>query len=242
MESTATLEHLAHALEQEHRHREGRRGEARATSAIDPHVTIALEREAGTPAAEVAQEVGTRLGWPVYDHELLERIAQEVGLPVHLVEQVDERRQSWLLECIEALAHGPTVSESTYVWHLMKAIRFLATRGRCVIIGRGAAQLLSPRSTLRVSLVGEAADRVAALRQRLHLRQAEAARRAEEIDHERACFIKHYFRKDPAHSGNYDLVLNTSHLPVADCADLIVQALRRFQDNVGDGGLTPSST
>ena len=91
-----TLEHLAQALQQAHRHgEEQQREEAPATSPDTLAVTIALEHEPGTPITEVAREIGSRLGWPVYDHELLERIAQEVGVPVRLVEEVDERRQSW---------------------------------------------------------------------------------------------------------------------------------------------------
>src|SRR5262249_41889981 len=60
--------------------------------------TIALSRQAGTEGTAVAQEVGKRLGWQVYDHELLERIAQEMNVREALLESVDERRQSWLLE------------------------------------------------------------------------------------------------------------------------------------------------
>ena len=53
--------------------------------------TVALAREAGTQGTAVGHEVGRRLGWPVYDHELLERIAQEMGLRTNLLESVDER-------------------------------------------------------------------------------------------------------------------------------------------------------
>jgi len=233
-----TLEHLAQALQQSHRYREEQhREEAPATSSVAHAVTIALEHEPGTPVAEVAREIGARLSWPVYDHELLERIAQEVGVPVHLVEDVDERRQSWLLECIEAFTRVPSVSETTFVSLLTKALRFLATRGHCVIIGRGAAQLLSPRSTLRVSLVGEAVDRVAALGQRLGIGKPEAARKARDIERERVRFLKHHFGKDPAYPGNYDLVLNTSSLSVGECADLLLQALHRFRGGAADQGL-----
>ena len=56
-----------------------------------PAFTITLSREAGTLATSVAQEVGRRLGWQVYDHELLERIAQEMHVRTALLDSVDER-------------------------------------------------------------------------------------------------------------------------------------------------------
>src|SRR6516165_1938589 len=58
--------------------------------------TVALTREAGTQGTAVAREVGRLLGWNVYDHELLERIAQDMGLRSSLLETVDERQQGWL--------------------------------------------------------------------------------------------------------------------------------------------------
>src|SRR5579872_3228405 len=68
-------------------------------TAVDPF-TVALSREAGTPAVEVAWEVASRLGWTVYDRELPLALANKLKLPLELVEKIDERRQSWLLECI----------------------------------------------------------------------------------------------------------------------------------------------
>jgi Cytidylate kinase-like family len=238
MTHTDFMNPAIHALKRAHRPQEKRHGRnARTASAGAADFTIAIEGEPGTQAAEVARKVGRRLGWTVYDHEQLDRMAQELGLPVHLVEQVDERRRRRLLECLEALDKGPGVSESTYVWYLLKTLRFLASRGRCVIIGCGAAQLLSPRSTLRVSLVGKTGDRVAALCRWMHLDSEEAAVQAEAIFQERAHFIRHHFQKKSDLPENCDLVLNTSHLPLTMCADLILQALHRFREVSGAAAL-----
>ena len=42
----------------------------------------------------IAREVGNGVGWHVYDHELLERIAQDMGLRTVLLESVDEREKT----------------------------------------------------------------------------------------------------------------------------------------------------
>ena len=42
-----------------------------------PSFTIALSREAGTQAGEIAHELGMKLNWPVFDRELVERIAED---------------------------------------------------------------------------------------------------------------------------------------------------------------------
>ena len=50
-------------------------------SSLD-RLTITLSREAGVPVEAIAQAVAARLGWTVYDHELLERIAETMHCSV----------------------------------------------------------------------------------------------------------------------------------------------------------------
>jgi hypothetical protein len=52
----------------------------------------------------VARAVAERLGWNVYDHELLEVVARDLHVRVKLLENVDERHVPWLQECVESFA------------------------------------------------------------------------------------------------------------------------------------------
>src|SRR5262249_8181983 len=140
------------------------------------HFTIAIAREAGAPGTSVAREVGRRLGWLVYDHELLERIAHEMGLRVSLLASIAEGRVSWLEEAGEQFAAVPIIGENSYVRHLIETILSLGTHGQCIIVGRGAPHILPPETTLRVRLIGLREDRIAATSQRLGISAEEAAR------------------------------------------------------------------
>ena len=161
MQFNPSLERVVGGVAGAQRHWQTRRREAAGSSATA--FTIAIARDTGAPATAVAREVGRRLGWQVYDHELLERIAEEHGLRVSLLESLDERRQSWLVECLEGFAQKAHVGESGYVRHLTQTILSLGAHGCCVIVGRGAAHLLPPETTLRVRLVQSLEDRVAAI-------------------------------------------------------------------------------
>jgi cytidylate kinase len=193
--------------------------------------TIALTREAGAPGTSVARELGRRLGWPVYDHELLEMIAREMGLRTNLVESVDERRQSWLLESVQGLATAPSVSESSYVRHLVETVLSLGAHGRCVIVGRGAAHILPPQFTLRVRLVGPIDGRIQMAADRRQITEEAAARWVEATDRERERFVKDHFLKDPTDPRNYDVVLNVGLWSVTECADLILQGLKMLESH-----------
>jgi len=188
-------------------------------------MTIALAREAGTPAAEVAQAVAARLGWRVYDHELLEQVAQDLGKPVTQLEALDENPQNWLLDCLDGFLFGH-VSGSQYVHRMVQVIRDLAARGQCVIVGRGAPHVLPASSTLRVRLVGPLEARIAAERRRTGLNRKDGTQRVEEWDRHHRQFIAKYFLHDETLAEGYDLVLNTSQWSVDRCADLIIDAMR----------------
>lgn len=227
MTVTSFLHRHAEALEHVlgYRTEPGHKVDEPAQTALD-HFTIALSREAGTPALEVAHEVGQRLGWPVYDREVPARIAEELHLPQSAVEEVDERRQSWLLECIESFGSHGELSESRYFRHLISVIRRLGEQGRCLIVGRGAAFILPSCATLRVRLVGDPQDRIAAFARQRHVDHWTAARQLHEINRERSRFLREHFHVDPTQPDHYDLVLNTSHWLPADCADFILRALQ----------------
>jgi cytidylate kinase len=222
------LQHQADMLEVAERHWQARRENKVERKGI----TIALARAAGAPGTTVASEVGKRLNWPVYDHLLLERIAKEMGLRTQLVESVDERRRSWLLEMVEGFVSADGVSELSYVRHLTQTILSLAEHGECVIVGRGAAQILPPKTTLRVRLDGDLDDRIAAVSSRLSLSRDKAAKWVADTEHRRETFIKDHFLKSPADARYYDLILNTSTWSVADCTDLILCAVKSLENSL----------
>lgn len=217
----------------------GRRAAATqpGTAPPKPGLTICLEREAGTQGSVIAHEVGKLLGWPVYDRELLEKIAQEMHLQVRLLESVDERHESWLEEAVESFSQIPLVGESVYVRHLVRTVLALGTHGECVIVGRGAAFILPAERTLRVRLIGRPEDRVAVAARKLGVDESEAARTVRSLDRQRRMFVRDHFLKDSSDEHNYDLILNTSRFTPAACAELIVAATE-YRHEAGSDGST----
>jgi hypothetical protein len=67
--------------------KEGSKSQAATTRAL----TIAISREAGAEGAAIGAAIGSLLGWPVYNDELLERIAQDMGVQKSLLDSVDEK-------------------------------------------------------------------------------------------------------------------------------------------------------
>jgi len=199
-----------------------------ARPAPQRHV-ITISREAGALGTTVARAVGERLGWPVYDHEMLDRVGKEMGLHVDMVKLLDEKPMSWLEQCIVSLVSQYNLSHDKYMVRLTATVRSLGEQGNCVIVGRGANFLLPRETTLNVRLIGERKDRNAHTQRQLNLSEQEAARWVEKTDSQRHDFIKGHFGKKADHPLLYDLVLNTSRLSADDCAEVIIAALHRIQ-------------
>jgi cytidylate kinase len=229
---SSSVERLTGAMARAQQHWQERRRQAASDAKAAAGITIALSRESGTSGSLVAHELGARLGWPVYHDELLEHIAQEMGLRVNLLRTIDEKRQSWLRESVEAFSSVPSVSESAYVYHLIETILSLGAHGHCVIVGRGAAHILPAQTTLRVRLAAPLEDRISVVSHRQGISRAEAAREIEATDRERNHFIKAHFLKDPTDPHHYDLLLNTWRWSTAEMVDTMVESLRRLESRV----------
>lgn len=190
-----------------------------------PRFTIALSREAGIDAMEFARRVGERLGWEVYDREIVEHIAHEEDVRAELLESLDEGTARRISTLAESSLQPTSVTAREYARCLLETLHSLASHGDCVIIGRGAAIVLPPETTLAVRLVAPLAERIQAVQSQQKLSERDAREYVEKVDAERREFVKSHFHRDTADLQHYDLVLNVSRLKPEHCVELIVTAL-----------------
>jgi cytidylate kinase len=205
-----------------------------------PPVSITVSRQAGSRGAEIAYAVGARLGWPVYDNQLLKRIAADKGLNMRLLEQMDEHSASWLEQIVAGFSTKPGPTEETYMKQLLELVVSLGQVGHCVIVGRGAGYVLAPATTVRVRVVAPRASRVAKTQERKEMSKAEAEAWVDRTDDDRVRFVTSHFNRDPYDQLNYDLILNSGRYSTADCVELIMLATRLREAQVKPAKAAPS--
>ncbi len=91
---------------------------------------ICISREAGAGAGALARMVGERLGWKVYDEELIEAIAHRMGLPLDDVRALDEQAPSMVQDWLLPLREEYYAPQEAYLDHLAKLDRGDRPRGR----------------------------------------------------------------------------------------------------------------
>ena len=189
-------------------------------------LTVAVSRESGARGGTIARRVGRKLGWQVYDQELLEYMAQEAVARQGVIDNLQRAATDWAEARLQQLLREHDLGRHPPAVNLARVVLALGAQGEAVLIGRGAGYILPHATTLHVRIVAPLPDRVAYMSQWLRLTVEEAAEKVRLRDERRAEFLATHFRRDPGDVHQYDLVLNSSLLGEEVCAELIAHAAR----------------
>lgn len=189
-------------------------------------LTVAFSREAGSRGGTIARRLGQRLGWQVYNQELLEYTAQEGALRENILGNLSPAAARWAEERLQTLLREQNISQHPAIVELARLILALGAQGEVILIGRGDGCLLPRESTLNVRIIAPLADRIAYMSQWLRLTEEQATEQVLLRDRRRSEFITTHFHRQPGDIHQYDLLLNSSLLGEELSATLITHAAR----------------
>jgi cytidylate kinase len=202
---------------------------------------ITISREYGSGGGEVAARLAKHLGWRLIDHEVVVRVARELGVSEADVEVHDERAESLfarILASMQSIQPPVYVESSTspilltnandYRAALHKVVMAAVKTGNVVIVGRASqVQLAQRRDVLHVRIVAPLERRIQYVMSREGLDQEAARSRIQSKDRDRVRYLQVEYQHDPADARLYDLVINTNVLDLDSAMDLINLALER---------------
>ena len=177
------------------------------------------------------------------DHEIVARIARELGVTDAAAAVYDEQRAGGVARFLGLLAPlggggirgagafgdaptGLAIDEHQFHDTLRRVVEAAAGAGRVVIVGRGAQVLLAARrDVLRVRVVAPLPLRRAYVARREGLTDAAALARIARKERDRARYLRGYYHRRPDDPQLYDLVVNTGVLALDSAVELAVLAL-----------------
>lgn len=187
---------------------------------------VTVSRQAGVPGSRLGRALAERMGLPFYDRELLQAIAERAGVPANELEFIDEHAYGWEISWLECFLTRKCELSEAYRRNLAVVVMRVACGGG-VIVGRGANYLIAGcRHALRLRLTGSPRVRVRRLAEERGLSEEEARRRLEEIDRDRAGFVRALTGHDVDDCRGYDLVLNLDDLREDTALEIVFAALR----------------
>ncbi|MBV9307469.1 MAG: cytidylate kinase-like family protein [Acidobacteriaceae bacterium] len=181
---------------------------------------IVIEREYGSGAGAIARSLANRLGWSLWDRELCAEIAKDLNTDADSVAEREERLDPAFYSLVKVFMRGSyeeryhgkgleTLDAESLSHHFERVINDVASRGNCVIVGRAAPWFLRDRpGTFSVFLYAPQEDKIRRVMGQGKSRR-EAEHLVEEIDKDRAAFVKKYYGKNWPTRELYHLMLNT---------------------------------
>jgi len=185
-----------------------------------PVRVITIEREFGSGGPNIAKQIAQRLQWKLWDEEITAEIARAADVDLEVTQRCDERVDPWLYRLFKAYARGSyeralSISDSQsfdtdrMVAMLHTVVEDIASRGNCVIVGRGSPYILRNRpDAFHVFIYAPPDEKIRRLRT-IGKSEKEAMQLVEEVDRDRGDFIRHYFKKEWPCRALYNMMINS---------------------------------
>jgi len=186
--------------------------------------SILVSRQVGAGGVELAERLSRHLDWPYYDKEIIQEVADRVGVDPRQVEFLEETDRNLFFEFLSFFRSDPSVLHDEYVRYLKRFLQRIGEVGESIVLGRGACFVLHRGSALRIRLVGERAARARHVAQEGALSVEAAAEMVETRDRERRDFLQRYFDEDVNDAAHFDLVINTSSIRSSRALGLVLEA------------------
>lgn len=172
---------------------------------MNQSVIITIARQFGSGGREIGKRLAEKLNIPFYDKEILTHAAKNSGLSKEVLSYFDEQPTNSLLYSLSTgvyslneagvVNYAQPVNQRVFQAQF-DAIRELAEKGSCVIVGRCADYVLENNSNVvSVFLHGDLEDRIKRVTEHEGISSAEAKSRISKSDKKRANYYNFYSGK-----------------------------------------------
>jgi len=175
-----------------------------------PLITISRDFYCG--GGTVAKKLAARLGWPLYDRELIDSIAADRKVTGNAIRRLDENVYPYLQDWANEIFLPGYVGHAVYMRGLARIVSLIVQEGSAVMVGRGAHFLIPREKRLAVRLTAPVAWRIDNYMRATGESYAAARDRIRQEDLRRRRFIGSNFRKDVDDPLGYDIVINTQEV------------------------------
>jgi CMP/dCMP kinase len=182
---------------------------------------ITISRQYGSGGGEIGARLAKRLNWHLIDHEIVARVARELGIPEQQAEVQDEYAKGFIARVVsQFVSTVPTgasqvvqvalpdqINQDRYQETLRRVVETAADTGRAVIIGRASQIYLAKRrDVLHVFIEAPLQERIAYVALRENLDAVRARERIQLKDGDRSRYFRTVLHQDADDRMLYDLI------------------------------------
>ena len=193
---------------------------------IRPVITVS--RQLGSGGTVIAQALADRLGFQLFDREIIDTVARESGVRHQIVEALDEHMRSGIEQWMDGVLHSRIFTAEEFIPALARTLITIARAGSGVLVGRGANFILAGEPALHLRVVAGLEYRIGMLMRHLGVERETAEEQVRIADRDRNRFIEKHLRRDIDDPTAYHLVLNPELLGIEPSIDLAHTLYRRL--------------
>lgn len=189
--------------------------ETTASEASDHKNVIVIGRQYGCGGHDLGKALAEKLGYEFYDNEIIKMIAGTTGMTSDFIRQREESMtNSFLYDFVNQMYLYGNRDEEAPKDKIFEAesdaIKQLAAKGNCVIIGRCSDYVLRDnKNVLKVFFAAPLSQRIKRVMERLNLSEKDAEQAIRKEDKRRADNYHYYTNRMWGAAGNFDITLNT---------------------------------
>ena len=177
---------------------------------------IVIGRQYGCGGHDIGKALAEELGYKFYDQEIIKMIAGTTGMTSDFIRKQEESMtNSFLYDFVNQMYMYGNKNEEAPKDKIFEAeldaIKELAQKGNCVIIGRCSDYVLhNNENVLKVFFSAPIGNRIKRVMNRLNLSEKEAEQQIRKEDKRRADNYRYYTGRMWGSVGNFDITFNTS--------------------------------
>ncbi|MBP5571248.1 MAG: cytidylate kinase-like family protein [Bacteroidales bacterium] len=188
---------------------------------MEKTLLITIGRQFGSGGKAVAEELGRRLGIPVYDNELITEAARKSGIAEEFFKQRDEKRRALFI----GMRSG--MDDEVLFGIQSDVIRDLASKGSAIFVGRASDYVLREMDCIDVFICAPLEARIKRIMERQNLSESDAEDLIERMDRGRAEYYDFFTFSKWGVASNYDLCLDSSILGIEGTAEMIIDFAKK---------------
>lgn len=196
---------------------------------------ITIGRQFGAGGRSIGKKLAERLGISFYDQELIKEAAQSSGLAHELMNNMDEQHMGSLLYSIvmntqsKSFFHtGKSVELMAYEAQI-SAVKNVAEKGPCVIVGRAADCILeADYDIVSFFIISPMEKRILHVAKRDEISREEAAKKIVRLDKARASFYNGFSSKRWGAASSYDCCINAGAIGEEAAVEIMLQYISNY--------------
>ena len=180
-----------------------------------PKNVIVIGRQYGSGGHILGERLAEKLGYQLYDREIIRMVAGTTGMSSDFIEKKEESMTNSLLyDLVHQMYQYGSEKDAAPKDQIFaaesKAIQELAQKGNCVIVGRCSDYVLrNHKNVLKVFFSSSMNSRIHRIMERINADEKTAEQKIQKVDKQRADNYRYYTGRLWGSSANFDMTFNT---------------------------------